>query len=175
MAQRLRPEEVVTIQVLSEKHVSARAIARQLGVTEGAVRYRLQRARMGAVDGRKDKPFDAAEFAEQIEAWRAEHSSPERPINARDVYEHLVATHGYRSSYKSVLRYLRARFGRPKIRTYRRVETPPGAQSQTDWGQWSSLDIGDGPQRLSSLVMVLSFSRKPACLSETTETFGRTE
>jgi transposase len=162
MAARLRHEEVLTIQVLSEKQVPARAIARQLGVTEGTVRYHKQRAREGATDGRKDKPFDAARFAGTIDAWRAEHARGARPINARDVYEHLVAAHGYRSSYKSVLRYLRARFGRPRIRTYRRFETPPGAQSQSDWGIWPRLDVGDGPERLSSFVMVLSFCRMPA-------------
>jgi hypothetical protein len=31
-----------------------------------------------------------------------------------------------------VLRYVRSRFARPPMRTYRRVETPPGAQEQTD-------------------------------------------
>lgn len=152
----------MTIQVLSEKQVPARAIARQLGVTEKTVRYHLQRAAEGAVDGRKQKTFSASKLADVIDAWRADHERDDRPINARDVYDHLVAAHGYRSSYKSVLRYLRARFGRPKIRTYRRVETPPGAQSQSDWGVWPSLDVGEGPQRLSSFVMVLSFSRRPA-------------
>ncbi len=34
------------------------------------------------------------------------------------------------------VRFVRARYPRPKIRTYRRVETPPGAQSQTDWGEY---------------------------------------
>jgi len=119
----------VTIQVLSEKHVPARAIARQLGVTDGAVRYHLRRARDGAIDGRKAKVFDAAAFEGAIDVWRAEHVDDDRPINAREVYEHPVRTHGYRSSYKSVLRYLRARFGRPRIRAYRRVETPPGAHA----------------------------------------------
>lgn len=162
MATRLRPEEIVTIQVLSEKQVPARAIARQLGVTDGTVRYHLQRAAEGARDGRKRKEFSAARLGSVIDRWCADRVDDARPINARDIYDHLVAEHGYSSSYKSVLRYVRARFGRPKIRTYRRVETPPGAQSQSDWGVWPSLDIGDGPERVSSFVMVLSFSRRPA-------------
>lgn len=160
MASRLCPEEVVTIQVLSEKQVPARAIARQLGVTEGTVRYHLRR--VGTVDRRKAKVFDAAKFADAIDAWRSEHDADDRPINARDVYDHLVRAHGYRSSYKSVLRYVRARFGQPAIRTYRRVETPPGAQAQTDWGQFRGLDLGNGPQVVHAFVMGLSFSRKPA-------------
>jgi transposase len=162
MAARLRPEEVVTIQVLSQKHLPGRAIARQLGVTEGAVRYHLRRTREGAIDGRKAKVFDATAYEGAIDAWRAEHVDGDRPINARDVYEHLVRVHGYRSSYKSVLRYLRARFGRPRIRTYRRVETPPGAQAQTDWGEFPALDLGEGPQLVHAFLMGLSFSRMPA-------------
>jgi len=152
----------LTIQVLFEKHVPSRAIARQLGVAESTVRYHLRRSREGAVDGRKGKAFAAASLAGVIDAWCAEHGRPDRPINALDLHEFLVRVHGYRSSYKSVLRYVRARFGRPRIRTWRRVETPPGAQSQSDWGLFPDLDVGAGPERLSAFVMVLSFSRRPA-------------
>lgn len=159
---RLRREEVVTIQVLSQKQVPARAIARQLGVAESTVRYHLERAREGAVDGRRKKPFAAAELGAAIDAWCADHARDDRPINARDLHDHLVKAHGYCRSYKSVLRYVRDRFGRPKIRTYRRVETPPGAQSQSDWGVFTDLDLGEGPQRVSAFVMSLSFSRRPA-------------
>lgn len=157
----LRREEVVTIQVLSAKQVPSRAIARQLGVAESTVRYHLQRSRTGAVDGRKDKAFAAAAFSDVIDAWRAAHAS-ERPLNVHELHDHLVRAHGYGGSYKSVLRYVRSRWGRPPIRTYRRVETPPGAQCQTDWGIWTELDVGEGPETLSGFVMVLSHSRRPA-------------
>ena len=73
-------------------------------------------------DGRKDKVFAAAAFAEVIDAWRAQHGDLERPVNARDLFDHLVRVHGYGRSYKSVLHYVRARYGRPPIRTYRRVQ-----------------------------------------------------
>lgn len=159
---RLRPEEIVSIHVLSQKQVPSRAIARQLGVAESTVRYHLERARTGAIDGRKDKPFEAAKYEQSIEAWLAEHARDDRPINAQDLHEHLVRACGYAHSYKSVLRYIRARFGFPKIRTYRRVETVPGAQSQTDWGEFPALDLGDGPQLVHAFLMSLSFSRRPA-------------
>jgi hypothetical protein len=42
------------------------------------------------------------------------------------------------------------------------VETPPGAQTQTDWGEYPAVDLGAGPEWLSAFVMVLSHSRKPA-------------
>jgi transposase len=161
---RLSREEIVTIQVLSDKQVPSRAIARQLGAAESTVRYHLKRSRDGAVDGRKDKPFAAAGFQSSIDAWCAEHTYDDRPVNARDLFDHLVAAHGYGASYKSVVRYVRARFGVPKIRTYRRVETPPGAQSQTDWGEFPRIDLGDGPQLVHAFAMTLSHSRKLALI-----------
>jgi transposase len=166
---RLRPEEVVTIQTLSEKQVSNRAIARQLGVTEGAVRYHLRRRAQGAVDGRTAQPRRAAQLAGPIEEWVGALGKHGRPANVLELYEHLVAAHGYTGSYKSVLRYVRSRFGQPKLRTFRRVETPPGAQSQTDWGHFPGLIVGGEQQKLFAFVMSLSFSRMPAVVwSEST-------
>ncbi len=74
----------------------------------------------------------------------------------------MVAEYGYDGEYKSVLRYVRAKYPRPKIRTYRRVETPAGAQSQTDWAEYPRVDIGDGPEPLHAFIMTLSHSRMPA-------------
>jgi hypothetical protein len=42
------------------------------------------------------------------------------------------------------------------------VETPPGAQAQTDWGEFPSVDVGNGPEWLHAFVMTLSHSRKVA-------------
>lgn len=42
MTRRLKREEVMTIGVLHERGMAKRAIARQLGVDEKAVRYRLR-------------------------------------------------------------------------------------------------------------------------------------
>jgi transposase len=77
-----------------------------------------------------------------------------------ELFEHLVREHGYEGSYKSVLRYVRATYPPPRMRTYRRVETPPGAQAQTDWGEFPRVDIGRGPEPLHAFVMVLSHSRQ---------------
>jgi transposase len=159
---RLRREEVVTIQVLSEKGENHCQVARVLGVTEGTVRYHLRRAAEGAEDGRRDQPFKAEAVAEVIAAWFDSHQGERRPVNVRDLYEHLLAEHAYGGSYKSVVRYTRARYPRPPMRTYRRVETPPGAQSQTDWAEYRRVELGQGPEPLHAFVMTLSHSRKPA-------------
>ena len=165
---RLREEDVVTITNLAGHGVSNREIARQLGIAEGTVRYHLRRRAQGAVDGRSDKPFQVDPWAAVIEQWYQEHrqrqesSKQQRPVNIRELYEHLVAEWGYQGSYNSVRRYCRSRYPVPKIRTYRRVETPPGAQAQTDWAHYPRVDVGEGPQPMSLFIMGLSHSRMPA-------------
>jgi transposase len=161
MPVRLRREEVVAIGVMADKGEAKTRIARTLGVTEGAVRYHLRRRAERAEDGRRNKPFRAEVKAEVIAAWIETQREAPRPANLKELYEHLVED-GYEGSYKSVVRYVRSRWGRPPIRTYRRVETPPGAQSQTDWGEFPRVDVGRGSEPLHAFVMSLSHSRKPA-------------
>jgi transposase len=159
MPSRLRAEEVVTIQVLAEKGASSCAIARQLGVSEGTVRYHLRRAAAGAEDGRKRQVRRAAACHEAIGQWIEAHGGA-RPANVRELYEHLQTEHAYGGSYNSVRRYVRERYGVPRIRTYRRIETPPGAQTQTDWGEYPRMRVGGELVELYAFVMVLSHSRK---------------
>lgn len=162
MATRLRGEEVVTIHVLAEKGQNHCSIARTLGVTEGAVRYHLRRRAAAATDGRKDRSFRAEVLSSVVAAWYEVRREAKRPVNVLELYEHLVEEHAYEGSYRSVLRFVRRHYPRPRMRTYRRVETPPGAQAQTDWGLFTGVDIGLGREPLSAFVMVLSHSRKPA-------------
>lgn len=162
MPSRLSKEERVTIEVLAAKGQNNCEIARTLGVTEGTVRYHRRRAAQGREDGRMRKPFQAEALAEVIELWMEVNGQGRRPVNVKELYEHLVYEWGYQGSYRSVLRYVRQRYGAPKLRTYRRVETPPGAQAQTDWAEYPALDVGEGPEPLSALVMALSHSRMVA-------------
>jgi len=166
---RLRPEEIVTIRVLNEKGTPKRAIARQLGVSEGLVRYHLKRQAEGKEDGRRRRELSAAKLRPTIAAYFAAVSSSneQRPVNVRVLHEHLVRRLDYpdgEAAYRRILRFVRAEFPKPKIRTFRRVETPPGAQCQTDWGEFSRIDVGDGPEPLHALVMSLSHSRKTAVI-----------
>jgi transposase len=75
MARRLKREEVMTIEVLYGRGVAKRAIARQLGIDEKAVRYRLQRLAEGARDGRAEKALAAEPWAEAIGHWMRESSA----------------------------------------------------------------------------------------------------
>ena len=151
MPVRLRQEEVVTIGVLAEKGQGRCEIARTLGVSEGTVRHHLKRAAAGAADGRSEKPFRAEAMSGQIRAWIEERQSLKRPINVRELYGDLVHKWECEGSCRSVLRCVRRRWPRPKMRTWRRVEAPAGAQSQTDWGESPEVEVevevGDGPHR----------------------------
>jgi len=158
-------EEVVTIKVLAEKGQANTAIAETLGVSEGTVRYHLRRAVEGAVDGRGDKDLVASSHAAVIEAWLEQPRRAGRPANLKELFEHLVEEHGYAHTYKSVVRYVRAKYPAPARRTYRRVETPPGAQTQTDWGEFPRVHLlSEGIVDLHAFVMVLSHCRKPAVI-----------
>jgi len=165
----LTREEVVTIQVLSAKGLPKRQIARELQVAESTVRYHVHRGLTGAVDGRAGKPRRADELAGAIEAWMELRSQSGRPPNVKELHEHLVSELGYAGSYKSVVRWVRSRWGRPPIRTYRRVETPPGAQSQTDWGHFKPLLIGRDMLAPLAFVMTLSHSRMTALVWSTSK------
>lgn len=167
MPAKLRPEEIVTIEVLNGKGVANTEIARTLGVTEGAIRYHLERQAKGAVDGRR-WPFKAAKHAEVIEEW---FRTPEEggrktraEVNIRELVDHLTLEHGYEGSYQAVLRYVKAKYPGAKIRPYRRVETPEGAQGQVDWVEFDGVDLGDGPQKLYAFAMTLSQSRMEAVI-----------
>jgi transposase len=161
---KLREEDVMAAEVMKGRGRSVRSLARDFAVDESALRYRLKRRREGAEDGRKRQPEACAPFDDVIHAWMARQEEPieggERPAPVVSLYEQLVVEHGFLGSYKSVLRYVRRRQGRPRIRPSRRVEMRAGAQAQVDWVQtpvWVE-ELG-GVVKLWAFVMVLSASR----------------
>jgi transposase len=160
---KLRPEAIVCAQVLQERGRSVRGIATELGVNESTVRYRLQRLRAQAADGRQDKPEACNPYAAIIESWmERQTTAPGRPESVRALYDLLVCHHGFTGGYKSVLRYVRRRKPPPLVRPVRRVETRPGLQAQVDWVQSRPLiigEMGERPVRLQAFVMTLSHSR----------------
>jgi transposase len=170
MARQLKPEEIVTLKVLKQRGQSNTKIAQALGVTEGTIRYHVRRANQP--DGRQGKQRKADALANVIDHWLGENQPVTdeqtdridlgfpRPANIHALHDWLRQEHGYQGSYKSVLRFVRSRYPKPRLRPFRRVETPPGAQAQVDWGEFANLDIGEGRQKLYAFVMVLSHSRK---------------
>jgi len=167
---KLSEEHIVTIKVLNERGESKCSIARTLGVTEGAVRYHLRRQASGAEDGRrKVLQLEALGLADAIHTWWVAQQATlpdDRPPSIESLYAWLQAEHGYPGSYKSVRKFVRRYFPAPKRRPFRRIETPPGAQSQTDWTEFRGIDVGDdeGPTTLYAFVMALSHSRREAVI-----------
>lgn len=167
---KLSKEEIVTIQVLSDHGDSGRAIARRLKVTEGSVRYHLRRRASGAEDGRRRKTMlvEQAGLAEAARHWwhrRQQELSEDRPPSVEALHRFLVEEHGFRGSYKSVRKFARREFPAPKLRPFRRIETPPGAQAQVDWFGPRMVDLGgEAREPLFGFLMVLSHSRMAALL-----------
>jgi transposase len=165
---KLTREQIVTIGVLQQRGQSASETARILGVTEGAVRYHRRRGGDGAADGRrKSSRIEQLGLDQAVAHWwqaQAEIRRQERPPSVQLLHEFLRAEYGYTGSYKSVRKFVRTRYGRPAVRPFRRIETPPGAQSQSDWGEFRGVDLGDrdGLATVYAFVMVLSHSRKEA-------------
>lgn len=160
---KLRRDAVVTIGVLHQKGQSNTHIAKVLEVTEGTVRYHLRREH--AVDGRK-KPFliEQQGLAEVCQAWwehQVEILPDGRSPNAELLWQMLVDEHQYSGSAKSVRKYVRMRCSRPRLRPFRRIETPPGALAQSDWLE-VLVDIGAGVETVYGFVMILAHSRKTA-------------
>ncbi|MDO9069568.1 MAG: IS21 family transposase [Deltaproteobacteria bacterium] len=147
----------MTIQHLASIGQSRRQIARVLAVDESTVRYHLERIAQGAVDGRGLQPFAAEPYGEAIAHYLS--SLGDGPVNITALHQWLAAEHGYPGSLRSLQRYYRARYPRPRLRARRRVETPPGAQAQADWSEWPRLWIARRPVYGYLFHMRLSHSR----------------
>lgn len=150
----------MTIKTLASKGAAKRAIARQLALSEGTVRYHLRRLAAGAVDGRSRQVRRAAGHREAIAHWMSQHGAG--ALNVAALHEWLWREHGYGGSLRSVQRFLAAEYPPPPIRARRRIETPPGAQAQVDWAQFPGLVIAGEARTLHAFHMVLSYSRHDA-------------
>ncbi|MDF1522113.1 MAG: hypothetical protein P1P87_04760 [Trueperaceae bacterium] len=125
---RLSERELVCVEVLVGKGRSLRQVAKELGVDESTLRYRLGRRRAGAVDGRTKQSEACPPFEDAIAKWiEAQDWSGqgERPASVRGLYDDLVRDHGFSGSYKSVVRFVRRRAPAPAVRPARRGEARP--------------------------------------------------
>ena len=164
----LSKDEIVTITILKKQGESQRAIARRFGINEKAVRYHLKRQSQGAVD-RRAKPalIERLGLSAVVEYWWSEQRRAlpaDRNPNIEVLYDLLVEQHGFTGSVKAVRKYARLRLPQARLRPYRRVETPPGAQAQADWSEHPGMDIGDAAGRatLYAFHLKLSHSRAEA-------------
>jgi len=87
--------------------------------------------------------------------------APEVRYSARILFQELKARHGYSGSYETVKRFVAPlrELSVSDALTQRRFETPPGQQSQVDWGQ-VRVAFRHGPAALRIFVLTLGFSRR---------------
>ncbi len=164
---KLTKDEIVTLHTLGQKGQSNRAIARQLNVTEGAVRYHRRRHVAAATDGRKKQSLiESLSLVEVIKHWwqtQLDLLPVGRSPNVNKLWQFLVHDYQYVGSYKSVAKYVRGAFEKPKLKPFRRIETPPGAQTQSDWME-QNVTIDGVLTKVYGFVMTLSHSRMTAVI-----------
>lgn len=136
--------------------LSISALARRFGLDRKTVRRCL-----------REKSWRPYQRAPRTDTLLAEHASflreraPAVRYSARILYQELRGQRGYTGSYDSVKRFvapLRAVQAQAE-RTQMRFETPPGWQSQVDWGQ-SRVYFRDRPVVQHLFVLTLGFSRR---------------
>jgi transposase len=149
----------MTIKTLAAKGQSRRAIARQLDLCEGTVRYHLKRMASGAIDGRARQARVAGDYRKAIDHWM---SGREAMSNLAALHDWLVAEHDYTGSLRSVQRFVRETYPPPLRRARRRIETPPGAQAQADWASYPRMIVAGEAVTLHAFHLVLSHSRGEA-------------
>lgn len=157
---KLSAEDVMAAKVLVDRGRSIRSMARELGVDESTLRYRLKRVREGAEDGRRHQPEACAPWAERIAEWMRAQEGKARAAPVKELYDELVASEeDFTPCYKSVVRYVNRRRPLPKVRPCRRVEVKPGTQVQADWVERKVHLASEGLVTLYAFIMALSFSR----------------
>lgn len=148
-----------------ETRVSISEIARRLDLDRKTVRRNLRQTTW--------QPYHRAAMTETLLTGHAEFvrdRAPQVGYSARILYQELRARRGYTGSYETVKRYV-APLREVQLQAERalvRFETPPGQQSQIDWGQ-ATVPFRTGSAVVHVFVLTLGFSRRGfyyACADE---------
>jgi transposase len=132
------------------------AIARELGLDVKTVRRSLRQREWRPY--RRHAPQDTllsphAEFLKR--------RAPEVGYSAQILFQELVRSRGYSGSYETVKRFVRPLRQELRVAEWatERFETPPGLQSQVDWGQ-ALIPFRAGRQVRHIFVLTLGYSRR---------------
>jgi transposase len=145
-------------------------IARDLKLDRKTVRGILQAATWA--------PYTRAERTDTLLTEHAEFlraRAPEVLYSARILFQELRWARGYPGSYETVKRFVRPLRDAEQAaeRATVRFETPPGQQSQIDWGQ-ARIHYRSRPVILHVFIMTLGYSRRSfhePCVGETLSQF----
>jgi transposase len=149
---------------LQEK-VPIREIARDLGLDRNTIRRCLRQQEW--------RPYARAAGTDTLLAPHEEFlrsRAPEVDYSARILFQELVSKKEYQGSYDTVKLFVKPlRAARIQAeRALVRFETPPGLQSQIDWGQ-AKVRFRSGPTVMHLFALTLGFSRRTfyrACSNE---------
>ena len=161
---KIQVDEVGFIIKMKKLKYSNCEIARKLGVTEGAIRYRVKRHLAGKKDGRKEKASELDRYYALLKQWEEDYSDEYHRPGMKTLFECLQSNYGYKGSYDAFRRYLGKHFSGFHGKVVRmRIETPPGAIAFVDWKEDVPVQMGgwDGWIKVQALCMSLGFSRKP--------------
>jgi transposase len=162
-SKRLTDEQARLLMDLKNLGLSNVEIASKLGISEGAVRYRIKRHETGRHDGRKDKPSQLEQFWKVISIWIDDYKDEAHRPTLRALHDMLKRFHGYHGSYDALRRYVRQKFPEFVQKGARtRIETPPGVLLQVDWKEDVLVQLGayDRWVKIQGLSFNLGFSRK---------------
>lgn len=157
-------------QAFTVERLSVSAIARRFDVDRKTVRRCLRQTTW--------QPYQRAARTDTVLAAHAEFLRTRAPAvqySARILYQELRQQRGYAGSYETVKRFVQPlRAVRLQAeRALVRFETPPGHQSQIDWGQ-ARVHFRHQAVTLHVFVLTLGFSRRGfyrACRTETLPEF----
>jgi transposase len=148
-----------------DERVAIAEIARRLDLDRKTVRRSLRQTTW--------QPYHRAAVTETRLTAHADFvrtRAPQVQYSARILYQELRASRAYTGSYETVKRFV-APLREVQLQAERalvRFETPPGQQSQIDWGQ-VRVSFRAGPQVVHVFVLTLGFSRRGfyyACADE---------
>jgi transposase len=133
------------------QHLSARQVARDLGLNVKTVRY--WRARPYEQRIATARPSKLDPFKGRIVGWLDAH-----PLSAQQVFQRLREA-GYDGGISIVKDYVHTIRPRPR-EAFLTLAFAPGEVAQVDWGEWGTIAVGETRRRLSFFVMVLAYSRQ---------------
>lgn len=148
-----------------EERVSISEIGRRMDLDRKTVRRSLRQATW--------QPYHRAAVPETLLTTHADFvqtRTPQVSYSARILYQELRASRGYPGRDETVKRFVAPLrdVSLHADRTLLRFETPPGHQSQNDWGQ-ATVPFRAGPQIVHVFLLTLGFSRRGfyyACADE---------
>jgi len=163
-------DDFARIRQLHRDGVSARQIAKQLGIGRDTIRKALAHAEPTPYT--RTAPHAApvfGPFAALVDAiLEQDRTAPRKQRHtASQIFRRLVRDHSYTGGYDQVRRHLKSR--RQAARdTFVPLDHPPGHRCEADFGH-IHIDFPDGRRLVPVLVMTWSYSNAPFALALPTE------